>query len=90
VTYQAQGHVIDLSRLTRLYPAAVVNAAGETAQVSLEWAELKAEQVPVAGYVLVFDTDPLGDVPKNRIELFYETREALDDAMRDVASLLNA
>ncbi len=87
--YEAQGQIIDLSQLTRLYPAAVVKAAGETAQVSLEWAELKAEQVPVAGYVLVFDTDPLGDVPKNRVELFYETREALDAAMREVAAILN-
>lgn len=88
--YEAQGHRLDLTAMTRLYPAAIVRAGGETAQVSLEWAELKADQVPIEAFVLVFDFDPLGEVPENRVELRYDTKEALVDAMQDVAALLHA
>ncbi|HFU74442.1 MAG TPA: hypothetical protein ENK65_02700 [Helicobacteraceae bacterium] len=87
--YEAQGKTIDLTQLTRLYPAATVDVQGEVAQVSLEWAEMKKKQeVPIASYVLVFDIDPLGEVPNNRIELEYETKEALIEAMNDVAQYL--
>ncbi len=86
--YEAQGHRIDLSKITRLYPAATVRAAGEVAQVSLEWADLKGDQVPIEAYVLVFDFDPIGEEPKQRIELVYKTKEALIAAMHEVAPLL--
>jgi hypothetical protein len=86
--YEAQGHRIDLGKITRLYPAATVRAGGETAQVSLEWADLKKDQVPIEAYVLVFDFDPLGEVPENRIELLYESKETLIAAMHEVAALL--
>lgn len=86
--YEAQGHRIDLGRITRLYPAATVRAGGETAQVSLEWADLKQGQVPIEAYVLVFDFDPLGELPEQRIELRYENKEALIAAMHEVALLL--
>lgn len=87
--YEAQGHRIDLSKITRLYPAATVRAAGEVAQVSLEWADLKQGQVPIEAYVLVFDFDPLGEVPENRIELVYASKEDLIAAMHEVARLLD-
>ncbi len=86
--YEAQGHEIELSRITRLYPAATVEVGGEIAQVSLEWAELKKDEVPVSSYVLVFDIDPLDEIPENRIELVYETQEQLIEAMKDVAQYL--
>lgn len=85
MTYEAQGHTIDLSKITRLYPAAIVEAGGERAQVSLEWARMKKDEVPIAAYVLVFDFDPLGEVPENRIELVYETQDKLMEAMREVS-----
>lgn len=87
--YESQGQRIDLRRLTRLYPAALVCSGGEEAQVSLEWAELKADKIAVVGYVLVFDVDPGGEVPRNRVVLSYERREALEDAMSEVAALFN-
>jgi hypothetical protein len=87
--YEAQGHKIDLTQLTRLYPAATVRAGGEIAQVSLEWAELKKDEVPIEAYVLVFDIDPLGEVPENRIELVYESKDALIEAINEVAPLLD-
>jgi hypothetical protein len=84
--YEAQGKRIDLTQLTRLYPAATVDVNGEIAQVSLEWAKMeKKQEVPIAGYVLIFDIDPLGEVPNNRIELVYESEEALIDGMKEVA-----
>ena len=83
--YEAQGHTIDLSKITRLYPAAIVEAGGERAQVSLEWAQLKKDEVPIAAYVLVFDFDPLGEIPENRVELVYGTRDELMAAMREVS-----
>lgn len=87
--YEAQGKKIDLSQLTRLYPAATVEVHGEIAQVSLEWAEMEKKQdVPIASYILVFDIDPLGEIPNNRIELTFETKAALIDAMNDVAQYL--
>lgn len=79
---------IDLSRLTRLYPAAVVHAAGETASVSLEWAEMKSDAVRIEAYVLVCDFDPVGEVPINRVELRYGTKEELFVTMEKVASAL--
>lgn len=88
--YEAQGHTIDLTKITRLYPAATVEAAGEVAHVSLEWAELKKEVVPISSFILVFDIDPLGEIPDNRIELVYETKEELIVAMKEVAQLLEA
>lgn len=89
MTYEAQGHTVDLSKITRLYPAARVDVAGESAQVSLEWAELKKDTVPVSAYLLVFDVDPLGEAPLNRIELVYGTKEELIEAMNEVAGLLD-
>ena len=86
--YESQGKTIDLTKITRLYPAARVIAGNETAQVSLEWAELKKEVVPVSAFVLVFDFDPIGEVPENRIELEYATQEELIAAMQDVAQYL--
>lgn len=84
--YEAQGKVIDLTQLTRLYPAATVDVHGEMAQVSLEWAMMEKKQdVPIASYVLIFDIDPLGEVPNNRIELVYESEELLIEAMKEVA-----
>lgn len=87
--FESEGKRIDLSRVTRLYPAVLITAAGESASVSLEWAELKADAITVEAYVLICDVDPIGEVPVNRVELRYETKEALFDAMREVSEILN-
>ncbi len=87
--YSAQGYEIDLSKTTRLYPAVTINAAGESAQVSLEWAELKQDIIEVVSYVLVFDVDPLEEVPKNRIELVFKSRDELIKAMQEVSDIIN-
>lgn len=88
--YEANGQRIDLAKVTRLYPAALIHAGGESASVSLEWAEMKADVITLESYVLVCDFDPVGEVPLNRIELRYETKEALFDAMREIAQRLQS
>lgn len=86
--YKAQDHTIDLTKITRLYPAARVEAAGEVAHVSLEWADLKKDEVPISAFILVFDFDPLGEVPDDRIELVFESKDELIIAMKEVAVIL--
>ncbi len=88
--YEANGQRIDLAKVTRLYPAALIHAGGESASVSLEWAEMKADVITLESYVLVCDFDPVGEIPLNRIELRYETKEALFDAMREIAQRLQS
>ena len=83
--YRAQGKEIDLSKITRLYPAALVHSDGVSASVSLEWAEMKADKVSLEAYVLICDFDPVGEVPINRIELRYETKEELLEAINTIA-----
>lgn len=83
--YQIGDRQIDLSKVTRLYPAVLINAGGESASVSLEWAEMKADVIHIEAYILVCDTDPIGEVPLNRVELRYETKEALFQAMQDIS-----
>ncbi|ADR33402.1 hypothetical protein Sulku_0736 [Sulfuricurvum kujiense DSM 16994] len=87
--YSADGKEIDLTKITRLYPAALIHAGGESASVSLEWAEMKAEQITLEAYVLICDFDPVGEVPINRIELRYGTKEELFDAMQEIAQKLH-
>jgi len=83
--FEANGEQIDLAKITRLYPAALIHAGGESASVSLEWAELKAEQITLESYLLICDFDPVGEVPTNRIELRYATKEELFSVMEKIA-----
>lgn len=83
--FEVDGKRIDLEKITRLYPAALIHAGGESASVSLEWAELKADQITLEAYVLICDFDPVGEVPLNRIELRYATKEELFDVMQEIS-----
>jgi hypothetical protein len=82
--YKSHGYDLDLSRITRLYPAVTVDVHGEFAQVSLEWAELNGAKVKLDSYILVFDFDPLGEVVKSRVELTFATKDELFAEMRRV------
>jgi hypothetical protein len=88
--YTYDGGEIDLSLVTRLYPAALISAGGESASVSLEWADMKKEQVTLEAYVLICDFDPVGDVPVNRVEIRFETKEELFGAMSEIASIVQS
>jgi len=83
--YEYKNVTYDLSKVTRLYPAATVEVpGGESAQVSLEWADLKQDKIVIAYYVLVFDFDPIGEVPTNRKELKCDSKEELFAVMQEV------
>lgn len=90
MVFETEGKQIDLAKITRLYPAALISAGGESASVSLEWAELKAEKITLEAYVLICDFDPVGEVPINRIELRYATKEELFAVMREIAQKLQS
>jgi hypothetical protein len=87
--YHHQEHTIDLTKVTRLYPAALVRLGKETASVSLEWAAMKEEKIILELYVLICDFDPIGEVPTHRVELLFETKEKLFEAMTTISHLVN-
>jgi len=85
MTYTYKNEEYDLTKVTRLYPAVTVEVpGGDSAQVSLEWADLKKDRIDIAYYVLVFDFDPIGEVPTNRKELKCESKEELFSVMQEV------
>lgn len=88
--YESQGERLDLTKITRLYPAAIVEGGGAEAQVSLEWAEMKKDAIRIDSYVLVFDFDPPGEVPEHRKILYFDTREALFAAMQHVSDIFES
>ena len=88
--YRSKIGDIDLSKLTRLYPAAVVEMQGEVAEMSLEWMEMNEGKVNLNGYVLVFDFTPLNEEAKDKIVLNFETRDELIKEMQEVAKLFDS
>ena len=83
--YKSKVGDLDLSKVTRLYPAAVVDMHGEVAQMSLEWADMNSDKVKIKSFVLVFDFDALNEDVKNRVELNFDTKEELIQTMTEVA-----
>jgi len=86
--YKSKEGDLDLDKITRLYPAVVVNMQGEVAEMSLEWEELYGDKVKIVHYVLVFDFTPLHEDVKNRTTLVFETKDALIEEIQKVALLL--
>lgn len=87
--YKSKEGDLDLSKITRLYPAVVVDMQGEVAEMSLEWEELYGEKVKIVHYVLVFDFTPLNEDVKDRTTLIFQTKDALIREIQEVALLLN-
>ena len=87
--YKSKEGDLDLDKITRLYPAVVVDMQGEVAEMSLEWEELYGDKVKIVHYVLVFDFTPLHEDVKDRTTLIFETKDALLQEIQEVALLLN-
>ncbi len=87
--YKTEEGDLDLSRITRLYPAVVVDMQGEVAEMSLEWEELYGEKVKIVHYVLVFDFTPLNEDVKERTTLIFSSKEALIEEIKEVAKYLD-
>ena len=83
--YPSKIGVIDLAKVTRLYPAAVVDAHGEIAEMSLEWADMNGDKVKITSYVLVFDFTLPNEKVREKKELHFETKEELFEVMQEVA-----
>jgi len=86
--YYYKEYEVDLTKITRLYPAALISVGGESASVSLEWADMKKEKITLEAYILICDFDPVGEVPVNRVEMRFETKEELFGTMNEIALLL--
>jgi len=87
--YKTSEGDLELDKLTRLYPAVVVDMQGEVAEMSLEWEELYGDKVKIVHYVLVFDFTPLNEDVKERTTLVFDTKEALIEEIQEVAKYLD-
>lgn len=87
--YKTDKGDLDLSKVTRLYPAIVVDMQGEVAEMSLEWEELYGSKVKIVHYVLVFDFTPLSEDVKERTVLTFDTKDALIAEIQEVAKYLD-
>lgn len=83
--YKSSEGEVDLTKLSRLYPAVVVDMQGEVAEMSLEWADLYGDKVKLLRYVLVFDFTKPGEDEKVRTVLEFETKDELIATMQEVA-----
>ncbi len=93
--YKSKEGDLDLDKITRLYPAVVVEMQGEMAEMSLEWMDMNAEaqnsgKVNIVHYVLVFDFTPLNEDVKDRTTLVFKTKDELVSEMQVVGSLFDA
>ena len=79
---------IDLSKLTRLYGAALIEVGGERAEMSLEWMESNASKVKLIEYVLVFDFTPQGSEERIKKALSFQTKEQLLQEMQKVVEFV--
>ena len=87
--YKSSEGDLDLSKITRLYPAVVVDLQGEVAEMSLEWMEMNEGKVEIVHYVLVFDFTPLHEDVKERTTLVFETKKELMDEIQVVAQFFD-
>lgn len=87
--YKTKEGDVNLEKLTRLYPASVVELNGDIAEMSLEWTDLNEDKVKVLRYVLVFDLTPQNQEEKIKTTLSFETKEELIEEMQKVSEVLN-
>ncbi len=87
--YQTNKGELDLSKLTRLYPAVVVELDGDVAEMSLEWSEINEDKVKIISYVLVFDFTPAEVEEKVKTSLYFNKKEDLFNEMQKVSEVLD-
>ena len=86
--YNSKIGEIDLEKVTRLYPAGVVNIDGEMAEMSLQWCEMNGDKVNITHYVLVFDFTLANEKIRNKKELKFDTLNELMQTMKEVSQFL--
>ncbi len=85
--YKSNNGNIDLTNLTRLYPASVVDLDGDVSEMSLEWTELNGDKVNILRYILVFDFTPHGEDDKVKTIVNFDTKDELIIELQKVALL---
>jgi hypothetical protein len=85
--YRSKLGDIDLTKIIRLYPAAVIDMFGEIAEMSLEWIDINEDKVKLINYVLVFDSTPPGSEIRQRVVLEFDTKNELMVAMSEVLEI---
>ena len=88
--YKSKEGDLDLNKITRLYPAVVVEMHGEMAEMSLEWMDMNEGKVNIVHYVLVFDFTPLNEDVKDRTTLVFQTKDELISEMQEVGRVFDA
>jgi len=83
--YKSKDGDIDLDKITRLYPAGVVDAHGDIAEMSLEWCDMSGDKVKIIEYVLVFDFTLANVEVKDRKVLHFSSKDELIETMTEVA-----
>jgi len=83
--YKSKDGDIDLEKITRLYPAGVIDAHGDIAEMSLEWCEMSGDKVKITEYILVFDFTPANAEVKDRKVLHFSTKDELMVTIYEVA-----
>ena len=86
--YNSKIGEINLEKVTRLYPAGVVNIDGEVAEMSLQWCEMNEDKVNITHYVLVFDFTLANEKIRNKKELKFDTLNELMQTMKEVSQFL--
>lgn len=87
--YKSKDGDLDLTNLTRLYPASVVDLDGDVSEMSLEWTDMNADKVNILRYVLVFDFTPQGDDIKIKTTINFDTKDELIAELEKVALLFS-
>lgn len=85
MVYSVDDIDIDLSKVIRLYPAAVIESDGDVAQMSLEWTELNEDKIKILSYVLVFDFTQSSQKERDKKELHFASKDELIEAINEVA-----
>jgi hypothetical protein len=85
--YKSKQGDLDLTKLTRLYPAVLIDMQGEIAEMSLEWFDLYGEKVKFISFVLVFDYTSSGEDEKKRTVLEFDNKNELIKTMQEVSEV---
>ncbi len=86
--YNSKNGSIDLNKVRKLYPAAVIQVDGEMARMSLEWIDMNKDKVCLKSFVLVFDFTPFGSEIRDEIVLEFKTKDELIICISEVSKLI--
>lgn len=83
--YKSKDGDISLEKLTRLYPAVLIDMHGEVAEMSLEWFDLYGEKVKLLSFRLVFDYTLPGENVRDKKVLEFDKKDELIETMYEVS-----